>query len=90
MHGPRIITAAEIGLEFEDVFGELGAIYHVTGHLTASARAGDWRQAVATARALGRLARCASMSGRTCLRHGRRREWHLARLATKPTPSLML
>jgi hypothetical protein len=52
VHGPRIITADEIGLEFRDVFGELGAVYHVTGHFTAGARAGDWRQAITTARAL--------------------------------------
>ena len=50
MHGPRIITAQDIGLEFEDVFGDLGAVYHVTGHFSAGARAGDWRQAIAVAR----------------------------------------
>jgi hypothetical protein len=50
MQGPRIITAADIGLEFIDVFGELGAAYYVTGHFSAGARAGDWRQAIALAR----------------------------------------
>jgi N-acetylmuramoyl-L-alanine amidase len=50
MDEPRIITADEIGLEFNDVFGNLGAAYHVTGHFSAGARAGDWRQAIALAR----------------------------------------
>ena len=52
MQGPRIITAHDLGLEFKDVFGELGAAYHVTGHFSAGPRAGDWRQAIALARAL--------------------------------------
>ena len=50
MQGPRIITAEWIGLEFTDVFGELGPAYYVTGHFTAGPRAGDWRHAVALAR----------------------------------------
>lgn len=50
MLAPRIITAQWIGLEFDDVFGELGPARHVTGHFSAGPRAGDWRQAVAVAR----------------------------------------
>lgn len=52
MSAPRMLAADELGLEFRDVFGPLGAARHVTGHFSAGARAGDWRQAVTVARRL--------------------------------------
>ena len=52
MTTPRIIAAEELNLEFRDVFGPTGPARHVTGHFSAGARAGDWRQATPVARRL--------------------------------------
>lgn len=42
--GPRIITAAQLGLTFQNLFGGLGAEMHVSGHYSAGARARDAAQ----------------------------------------------
>jgi hypothetical protein len=47
---PRLITAAEVGLQFSYVFGPKGAVVHGAGHYTAGPRAKD----PATLRALAR------------------------------------
>jgi N-acetylmuramoyl-L-alanine amidase len=52
MSAPRILTAADLRLQFRDVFGPLGPAASVTGHFSGGPRAGDWRQAMDVARRL--------------------------------------
>ena len=51
---PRIITAAQIGLTFQWVFGERGRIYRRTGHYTAGPRARNAAEGIAIVRGLHR------------------------------------
>lgn len=43
---PRIHTAGSLGLAFQNVFGELGPEFHVTGHYTAGPRDHDDQEAI--------------------------------------------
>lgn len=47
---PRIITANQLGLRFQNLFGGLGPELHVTGHYSAGGRAHTASQGIAFAR----------------------------------------
>lgn len=51
---PRIITAAQIGLTFQWVFGSLGTPWRLTGHYTAGPRASTAAEGIAIAREVHR------------------------------------
>lgn len=46
MARPRIVTAAQMGLGFQNLFGELGPEHHLTGHYTAGPRDRDDAEAL--------------------------------------------
>ncbi len=50
--GPTIITAAQLGLTFQWVFGNVGTLTRVYGHYTGGGRAETRAELVATARAV--------------------------------------
>lgn len=51
---PRIITAAQLGLTFQWVFGRLGTPWRLTGHYTAGPRARNATEGIAIARSVHR------------------------------------
>jgi hypothetical protein len=52
MAKPRLITANQLGLAFQNLFGNLGPEVHVTGHYTAGARARDASEAIARTKSI--------------------------------------
>jgi hypothetical protein len=50
--GPRIITAAQLGLTFQWVFGDVGELTRVYGHYTGGPRAKTREALIATARSV--------------------------------------
>lgn len=52
---PRIITAAQLGLQFQNVFGPLGAPNRCAGHYTGGPRASNATELIATGRTVHRI-----------------------------------
>lgn len=52
--GPRIITASQLGLTFQWVFGNVGTLTRTYGHYTAGPRASNAAELVATGKAVHR------------------------------------